>query len=117
ARVDVDDGDAIGFLALGIERRHVGELLGRRLHGHARRRIECRVGCPSRHAQTSSGTTAMTPFGVGERLDEEAMFPLPEITHSSPLPPMIAMRAIVVNATMRHRTVAILCTSWLVVQF
>ena len=50
-RIDVDDRDAVGLLPLGIERRHIGELFGRRLHRHARRRIEGRIGCPGRHVE------------------------------------------------------------------
>ena len=34
-RIDVDDRDPVGFFPFGIERRHVGEPFGRRLHRHA----------------------------------------------------------------------------------
>ena len=44
----------IRHLAVGIEGRDIGERLRRRLHRHARRRIEGRIGCPGRHGAFSS---------------------------------------------------------------
>ena len=47
--IDIHHGDAVRHFPLRIERRHVGDGLGRRLHGKARRRIEARIWCPRSH--------------------------------------------------------------------
>ena len=57
--IDVDHGDRVGFLAVGIEGRDVGERLGRGLHRHAWRGVKARIGCPGSHGAFS----ALLPAG------------------------------------------------------
>ena len=50
--IDVDHRDRVGLLALRIEGGDVGELLRRRLHGHAGRRVEGGIGFPGHHTSS-----------------------------------------------------------------
>ena len=47
---------SVGHLAVGIEGRDIGQRFGRRLHGHARRRIESGVGRPHCHRSTPASS-------------------------------------------------------------